>query len=136
MSLFKSSQVEFQSDELPADKFGCVKVGPKGKLIRLYTKCCGTMIGFALSKFMALNRNAIYNSDGSRFEPAIPPHNLHRKNAFDPSLVPEPSYDAIPFKLMLLKVFPILINPFGRKINDKALFPQLDDAEVVDITWE
>jgi len=95
------------------------------------------MVGFAHPKLMAFNRNAIYNdSDGSPFKPDTPPHNVHKKAAFDPSVVPEPSYDGIPFKLKLV-FLPVLLNPFARpKLKDKALFPDVADSEVVEITWE
>ena len=124
---------------------GSVKVGQEGKLQRLYTKCCNTMIGFVHSKFVALNRNAIYEVDAygndtkKQYVPTDPPHHVHTKNSFSDSTltIPEPKHDTIPIKLYL-KLFPYMINPFGSHLKEKdypMLFPNLDNAEIVEITW-
>lgn len=134
---YKPSQIDFLGADL-TDTFGLVKVGPKGKFYRLYTKCCGTLaIPGAMSKFVSFNRNGIYNQDGSPYVPAKPPLNLQKKNAFDPSLVPEPSHATFPMG-MVCKIAMTMVNPFGGpKLKEKALVsPNEEGAEVVEITWE
>ena len=148
LSMFQPWQVDFDSmkPKLTTEMtLGSVKVGQEGKLQRLYSKCCNTMIGFVHSKFVALNRNAIYEVDAygsdtkKQYVPTDPPHHVHTKNSFNDSTltIPEPKYDTIPIKLYW-KLFPYMINPFGSHLKEKdypMLFPNLDNAEIVEITW-
>ncbi|CAB9514694.1 expressed unknown protein [Seminavis robusta] len=123
---------------------GAVKVGDSGKNMRLFTTCCGTMVGFALPKMIGLNRNCITvvndnDNNNDPYQPADPIMNWRKNDAFDPSIVPEPSHKMVPISTMFSFMMPMM-NPFGPKFdpkdeNQKMFFPELDKAEIVEITW-
>lgn len=141
-AMFKPNQVEAIT-ELSPELFGCVKVGPKGKSVRKYVKCCGTQFGVAHPAFWGLNRNAMFeNNDDegttTKYVPAQAPVNGMKKYAFDPDSVPEPSVNMAKAGDMF-KFMGLMLNPFGQRINKDVLATvTLDDdvAEEVPITWE
>ena len=145
-TFFLPNQVE-EITELTADQFGIIRIGPKGKEVRKYCKCCGTPLGVIDRSFWALNRNAIYETEDDqsggttkKYVPADPPPlNGNKKYAFDPSKVPEPNHNMAPLTV-LLKFVKILLNPFG-PTTDKDLLERVKNTEdtvveEVPITWE
>ena len=154
LSFFRADQV---GSLLPAasssslKELGCIKVGEGGKNLRLYTPCCYTMVGFAVPKCIGLNRNAIYYynettttpKDGvaefhhKPYQPPLPILNGRKRDAFDPSAVPDPSHSMYPlgFLFSLVKTG---FNPFAAGFQNEQstmFFPPISNAEVVDITW-
>lgn len=133
-SFFKPDQIGKLPDSLK--ELGAVKVGDNGKNLRLFAQCCGTSLGFANPKLIGLNRNAIYENDGKEYQPSDPVINGRKKDAFDQSIVPEPSHNMYPISFLLKMIGPML-NPFGPKFGEdgKVFFPDLAKAETVEITW-
>lgn len=119
---------------------GCLRVGPKGKSVRKYAKCCGTQLGVVEKAFIALGLNSLYTNKEctDKYIPREPVVNVMKKYAFDPEKVPEPSYSVAPL-LGILKFLAVLINPFGpstkQEILDKFAVNHTE-AEEVPITWE
>ena len=119
---------------------GCLKVGPKGKSIRKYAKCCGTQLGVVEKAFIVLGLNSLYTNQEctDKYVPREPVVNILKKYAFDPEKVPEPSYSIAPLG-RTLKFLSVLITPFGpsteKEILDKFLVDPAE-AEEVPITWE
>ena len=147
--VYMANDIEFSSpnlsDTTSMDLVGFVKVGPLGKVLRVYTKCCGTAIGHLEPKFAFLNANCIFEADGSKWlAPNVIP-NIMASHAFDKEVIPEPKYGMAPFSLIVqfLPVFGALLNPFATKFPtshdalfcDKKLMPE-DKVEVVPVTWE
>ena len=135
MAFYTAKNVEFTTTLTP-ELFGALKVGEAGKTIRLYTRCGNTLVSRVTRNVFCFNRNCIYNVDGSKCEPAKPVLNIQKKNAFDPSMVPDPSVEAWPPLKDMIPFAWKMSNPFGAKVKDKALFPDPKTAEVVPITWE
>ncbi|KAL7554292.1 LOW QUALITY PROTEIN: hypothetical protein ACHAWF_017938 [Thalassiosira exigua] len=139
-SLVKGNIINFTSDILSEEARKNIDfVGEKGKLARTYCKGCGTMIGGFKSNFAFLNRRAVFNEDGTPYEPSGPVLNIMKKHAFDPVKVPEPSANTFPFS-GILGFIPLLLG-FGGKVapNDSALYCSKDmmsKIEAVPITWE
>ena len=119
---------------------GCLRVGPKGKSVRKYAKCCGTQVGVVEKAFIALGLNSLYTNKEctDKYIPREPVVNVMKKYAFDPEKVPEPSHSVAPL-LGILKFLAVLINPFGpstkQEILDKFAVNHTE-AEEVPITWE
>ena len=119
---------------------GSLRVGPKGKSLRKYAKCCGTQIGVVEKAFITLGLNSLYTNKEctDKYVPREPVANCMKKYAFDPEKVPEPSYSFAPVGAML-KFLAVLINPFGpstrKDILDKFAVDHAE-AEEVPITWE
>ena len=139
-AIVKGKGINFTSDILSEEahkNIDFVKVGEKGKMARTYCKGCGTVLGGFESNMAFLNRNAIFNQDGT---PYVPKHvmNIMKKHAFDPSKVPEPSAKTFPISGMI-GFIPLMLG-FGGKIapKDSALYAgkDLSKVEVVPITWE
>ena len=99
----KGKDVNFTSDiqseeamkNIDYVKVGDVKVGQKGKFARTYCKSCGTVIGGIALHMAFLNRNAVFNQDGTPYIPAKPVINMMKKHAFDPDKVPETYYTGV-----------------------------------------
>mmetsp|Transcript_30706 Transcript_30706/g.46520 ORF Transcript_30706/g.46520 Transcript_30706/m.46520 type:complete len:148 (-) Transcript_30706:2152-2595(-) len=122
--------------------FEFVKVRPNGKSVRRYCECCGTRLGVVTTSFWALNRNAIYNSNGNtKYIPQKPPINSIKRFSFEPDQVPNSSVNIGQWKdvCTLLKT---LFNPFGPAAPTaimELLFNTTvkeTDADEVPITWE
>ena len=137
-SLWAVSQIDFTndlSDSSGVSKIPFVRVGEKGIAVRCYTKCCGTqMANCVLGGVISFNRSGLKNEDGSPFQPEEI-LNLNKKHAFDPSAVPESSHETVPLSVHF-KVLFTAMNPFSKRVADKAFFPEADDILVVPITWE
>ena len=139
VDFFTPHQLDFSSANLSANLIGNLKVN-KNPPSRKYATCCHTFVAIVppFNKFICINRDGIYNSDGSKYEPSSQAVilNAHKKNSFDPESVPEPSVDGTYYGLLpslLLKMF----NPFGPKFTEKALIG--DSTQVVEqipITWD
>ena len=152
ISAFKANQVEFCTDL--SEKLEFVRVGDNGEAWRSYTTCCGTQVtNFVTPKFIVLNRNAIAanveitkedesNITTTSATAAVMDNdntilNIQKKDAFDPTAVPEPSHETTP-KLYTMKFIFSVVNPCGsKKLQQyKELFPPTNEfAEVVPITW-
>mmetsp|Transcript_4663 Transcript_4663/g.9961 ORF Transcript_4663/g.9961 Transcript_4663/m.9961 type:complete len:198 (+) Transcript_4663:58-651(+) len=139
-TLVRGTNVEYPTDmstDEARSKIGFVKVGEKGPHPRCYCTKCHTFVGAVAPSFVLLNRNALFNEDGSKFVAEGPVQNIMKKHAFDPSKVPEPSSSTAPFGLMMT-FFPLIMG-FGKKKGAKnaAFFPEdMAKVEVVPITWE
>jgi hypothetical protein len=128
-----------EDTELSSELFGCVKVGPKGKPQRQYVKCCGRQFGSAMPPCWALNRNAVYEQDGTtKYVPVETPVNIMKKYAFNPEEVPESSSNMMSCGDMV-KMMSTMMNPFGASV-DKAILKKVAadpaSADEVPITWE
>jgi hypothetical protein len=132
-SVFAASALEFPKDI--AGKLSFVKVGDKGKVIRSYTNCCGTQCSNCIfPRMCVMIRTGIYEADGTTpFAPEV--FNGNAKYAFDPSIVPEPKMDTVPYSFMFSFVKAI-VNPFAAKFQQTELFPDVSTVEAVPITWE
>ena len=145
-------------------KFGFVKVGPKGTIVRAYTKCCGTQIMSTGSKFPGpsrnVNRNCVYEDIEKKLSYVDANQEMFTKDpimhtmaaySFDPDVIPEPKHSYFPFNFVLLKtMYNILSYELfgmgGKKTetdidnlpqDEKLLFyvnPR-DVDDVVPITW-
>ena len=135
MAKYTAKNVEFTATLTP-ELFGALKVGEAGRAIRLYCRCCNTLVFGVTRTVFAFNRNCIYNEDGSKYEPAKPVLNIQKKNAFDPSMVPDPSVETWPPLRVIIPLAWKFFNPFVSTVKDKALLPDPKTAEVVPITWE
>jgi hypothetical protein len=142
------TNVDILSDN-PEEKLGFVKVGDRGKIVRSYTKCCNTVLNTAGGKkfpagFRPFNRNCIYNSDGSKFDPPAA-LNIMAEASFNPALVPEPKHKEIPLCSSLLCRFAsgICANKccccdagYGHHREGVFMKDPRDVTEIVPITWE
>jgi hypothetical protein len=79
---------------------------------------------------------AHYKEDGSNYEPSKLVLNIQKKNAFDASILPDPSVETWPPLRVMIPLAWKLFHPFGSKVKDKALFPDPKTAEMAPITWE
>ena len=61
----------------------------------LIRKKCGTVIGGYTHHMAFLNRNAVFNQDGTPYIPAKPVINMMKKHASDPDKVPETYYTGV-----------------------------------------
>ena len=139
-SPYAASQIEFVTPLSDGDgksllKF--VKVGEKGSPWRCYTTCCGSqMTQVVFPKMIAFNTNGIKNKDGTKYIPPPIIYNNNAQHAFDPPSVPEPKVGTLRhFSYFLKFAWNGLINPMGKKLTEKELFPDNSDVEVVPITW-
>ena len=124
------------SDGDTSSKLKFVRVGENGRIWRSYTTCCGTQLAnMAKPGMIVLNRNAIYNQDGTKYEPREIPLNINKKHAFDPDSVPKPSHDVAP-PSVAFKFVKNIANPFGARFKDvPELFPAVDAVEVMPVSW-
>ena len=140
-SAYKASQVEFcdgclSDAETGTSRLKFVRLGEAGEAWRSYTTCCGTqMTQCVMGGLIVLNRNGIRNEDGSKYKPKKLPLNIQKGVAFEPSKVPEPNHETAPASYVPLFMWPA-INPFGKKLTQKELFPDKSETEMVPITWE
>jgi hypothetical protein len=137
-SFFQPDDLE-EVTELSPELFGCLKVGPKGHTNRQYVKCCGTQFGLAMSGFWVLNRNAVYEQDGTTtYVPVETPVNTMKKYDFNPEAVPEPSSNMMPCG-HIFKIMSVVMNPCGASIDKDVIKKMSADpasADEVPITWE
>ena len=142
-SPYAASQIEFLTP-LSSSKDGksllkFVKVGEKGSAWRCYTTCCGSqMTQVVFPKMIVFNTNGIKNKDGSKYVPPPTVYNTNAQHAFDPPSVPEPKVGTMRLIYYTFQfMWNGLINPMGKKLTEKELFPDNNsDVEVVPITWE
>ena len=136
-AFFMPNDVTLLTEDLP---LGCLKVGPKGKAIRKYAKCCGTQFGTVTKAFWGLNLSALYkDKEGAeKYAPEQPLHNAMKKFAFDPDQVTEPSSSIAPLGT-ILQLVGVVINPLGPSTS-KEILEKLEvdpsTVEEVPITWE
>jgi hypothetical protein len=135
-AIYTAKNVQFTTTPLTPALFGAVKVGEAGEAKRLYSRCCNTLVFGMGRTFFELNRNCIYKEDGSNYEPSKPVLNIQKKNAFEPSIVPDPAVETWPPLRVMIPLAWKLFHPFSSKVKDKALFPDPKTAEMVPITWE
>ena len=144
-SMYRLAKVDFPDDVDPRENLGCVKVGDKGKMLRYYTKCCGTQV-FTVTEMgtdPGFNRNAIYEGnldDETKYIPTKTPINIMTKYAFGPKEdIPDPKAEKASMG-MIAKFLPKIISSsmgFGKGKNKfRARKEDLERAEVVPITWE
>ena len=98
-------------------------------------KCTsGGKIDTSNFSMIGLNGNAIKNLDGSSYEPAEVPVNIHKGSSFDPESVPKPNYSIMPISIPM-KLLGVVFNPFGEKFDYKELFPPKEEVDIIPITW-
>ena len=137
---FKPDQIEVLAENLP--DLGILKVGPKGKAVRKYVECCGTLVGAVEKPFWCLNGSCLYQDAecSKNYEPSSSRPIVHcqKSNSFDPSKVPAEAYRLAPFSSIMYLLW-VLINPLGPSTDPDTLEKFAVDAEkadVVPITWE
>mmetsp|Transcript_3598 Transcript_3598/g.7722 ORF Transcript_3598/g.7722 Transcript_3598/m.7722 type:complete len:201 (-) Transcript_3598:88-690(-) len=145
LSLYTPEQVEFIKPDLTrpeaSSHFGFVKVGPNGRIPRIYTKCCNSHIMNVPGKnLIGFNRDYMYEQDGVTKHIIPDALHTHANSSFDPTKVPEPKHDGLgPIGSVLTKVVPTMIKinfPGAKTLTEnQALFPDPSTMEVVDITW-
>ena len=148
MSVYNLKDTIFVDGSPQDDNFGYIKVGENGKVVRSYTKCCGTQAftsGMPIPlSYRHFNRNCIYNEDGTKYIPKDPVPNLMLSYAFvDPSVVSEtPKYNYIPLSLLGV-VVPNMIKTMlgladmGKMVDEPSMFFKPEDVdEIVPINWE
>ena len=148
MSVYNLKDTIFVDGSPQDDNFGYIKVGENGKVVRSYTKCCGTQAftsGMPIPlSYRHFNRNCIYNEDGTKYIPKDPVPNLMLSYAFvDPSVVSEtPKYNYIPLSLLGV-VVPNMIKTMlgladmGKMADEPSMFFKSEDVdEIVPINWE
>lgn len=145
-------------DENPSDKLDYCKVGEEGKVVRSYTKCCGSQVHCGCGKshpvtFHMYNRNGIYNvnedGDGvTKYEPkGYTPPNIMSKFAFtndDPSIIiPKPKYQYAPLSFPFYMLPSAIKAKFGMGLGSlsddamKAIYKDHEEVtEIVPITWK
>lgn len=144
-SFYYLDQVEVPKGDLDGKLEFC-KVGESGKIIRSYTKCCGTLLNTAggaefPAGFRPFNRSCIKNSDGTRYSPRDV-LNVHAKSAFEPKDVPEPKAATAAPKIYAgfiggaLCMKTGIATGVGQLMGDEAFFKAPSSVtEVVPITW-
>ncbi|KAL3907149.1 MAG: hypothetical protein SGILL_008989, partial [Bacillariaceae sp.] len=137
---FKPNQITLLSEDLDDfPELGITKVGPKGKAVRKYVKCCGTRVGAVAKPFWCLNGNCLYEDAAhtKKYAPSRSILHCQKNNSFDPEKVPPQAYGLAPIS-EILYLLGVLINPFGPSTDPSTLEKfdvDAETADVVPITW-
>jgi hypothetical protein len=144
-AFYKFSDIDF--DAVEEDQVGHVKIGDTGTSVRTFTKCCGTQItmaggkDFPLGYFRPLNRNCLFEEDGTKYKHTTEPVNAwFGGKAFDNSAVPEPKTKVAGWSFFKVAI-PLLFKKVTRlEKNEKypdhpILMADPATAEVVPKTW-
>lgn len=121
-------------------ELGVLKVGPKGKAVRKYAKCCGSQVGVVHKAFWGLSLTMLYEDGGctKKYVHGEPLANAMAKFAFEPDKIPEPKYSLGPLRTVF-KLLYVVVNPFGPS-TEKETLDHFDvdpeKADEVPITWE
>lgn len=141
VAVFSTGQVEFVTglSNDGTSNIQLTKIGDDGKVYRSYTKCCNTFMSNATTpKILGIPRTGIKNADCTTYDSSLkdPVLNIDAGNAFDPSSVPEPKLDGVPW-WVLAKVLGTKLNPLGKSLDQKELFSDEAHkaAEIVPKTW-